>query len=302
MDDVYQLLLDMKQDMVCVKNDVSEIKTKLDNINTRMEDVETRTGALEENYISEQARLTDYMQHMQEVTSDFQQRMRQVEDQVNAHDDMLHPEFDPEKTIVAVRLPDDGSSVMSQATSLLVRGLGDHTTIVRTTRLNGHDDQPGIVKIELPTKDDKISILRKKSNLAVKSPYENTYLRSSQPHVARLQAANLRVIMDKVPALSDCRLTGNGRIVSSHDNRPPRYFYNTSRSRRDIPSDRHNRDHLSGFREQRSVPHDQPSSSSDQPSSPHDRRSPRDRRETDMEEEASTLGSQTQDAPPFIQH
>ena len=117
-----------------------------------------------------------------------------------------------------------------------------------------------------------------------------------------VQAANLRVIMDKVPALSDCRLTGNGRIVSSHDNRPPRYFYNTSRSRRDIPSDRHNRDHLSGFREQRSVPHDQPSSSSDQPSSPHDRRSPRDRRETDMEEEASTLDSQTQDAPPFIQH
>ena len=194
--------------------------------------------------------------------------------------------------LLAVRLPDDGSSVLSQATSLLVRGLGDHTTIVRTTRLNGHDDQPGIVKIEVPTKDDMISILRNKSNLAGKAPYENTYLRSSQPHVARFQAANLRVIMDKVPALSDCRLTGNGRIVSSHDNRPPRIFYNTSSSRRDIPSDRHNRDHLSGFRdkmsipcdqlvmprEQQSVPHDQPSSSIDQLSHPRDRRSPRNTR------------------------
>ena len=69
------------------------------------------------------------------------------------------------------------------------------------------------------------------------------------------------------------------------------------RDRMSIPRDR-----LVMPREQRSVPHDQPSSSSDQPSSPHDRRSPRDRRETDMEEEAFTLDSQRQDAPPFIQH
>ena len=61
-------------------------------------------------------------------------------------------------------------------------------------------------------------------------------------------------------------------------------------------------------REQQSVSHDhddQPSLSNranDQPSPPRNRRSPRDRRETDMEEEASTSDSQRQDAPPFIQH
>ena len=42
--------------------------------------------------------------------------------------------------------------------------------------------------------------------------------------------------MDKIPALSGYRLTGNGRIVSGEDdNRPNRTIYNSQRFRRETP-------------------------------------------------------------------
>ena len=236
MEDMYQLLLAMKLDITSVKNDVSDIKDKLDNVNARMEDIEHRTGALEENLTSEQQRITVLSDKHDDTSLELLRRIEQLEGMVTTHDKLLHPDYDPEKTLVAIRLPDDGSSIIAQTTALLEKGLADHTPIVRATRLPGRNELPGLVKIELPTREDKIRILRNKSNLSGKHPYEDTYLRSSQPHGERLQAANLRVMMDKIPELSNCMLTGNGRIIPAENQ--PRVFVNKQRYRRnDIQGD-----------------------------------------------------------------
>ena len=236
MDDIYQVLLNMREDMSIVKTDVTDIKNKLDNINTRMEDLEVRTATLEDNAGETKQRLDGLAVHVDSSVLDIQKRIDHIEHRLFEQDQLLHPEYDPDKTIVASRLPDDDRSTLLQASSLLEDGLGDHTPVVRAMHLQSRESNPGIVKIELPTKHDKIRILRKKSNLSGKSPYENTFLRSSQPHVERLQAANWRFVLEKIPTLSGCMVTGNGRLVSRDNQQAERVFYNSRRSQQ--PADR----------------------------------------------------------------
>ena len=112
------------------------------------------------------------------MSLDLTQRHENMEGMLIRHDKLLHPEFDPDITLVAIRLPESRGTVHEQASALLFNGMGDHTPIVRARRLHGCEHQLGIVKIELPTQDDQIRVLRKQSNLIGKEPYENTYLRS----------------------------------------------------------------------------------------------------------------------------
>jgi len=216
-DEIFRVLIQVRDDMAAVKNDITQIMLKLDIMNDRMELVESRVAALEDSQSAEEGRLTNLINHVDDLGMEITQRTAMMEGTLEEHGAILHPPYDPEKTIIAIKLPETNSSTMSEATALLNHGLGDHTQIVRATRLHGRNGQPGIVKIELPSKEDTIRILRKKSNLVGKSPYERTFLRSSQPHSGRVNASNIRLIMERIPAMSDLRLTADGRLVPANE-------------------------------------------------------------------------------------
>ena len=95
--------------------------------------------------------------------------------------------FDPETTVVVTNLADDGRSADIQSKDLLQEGLGIRDIpIVRSKRLGGRDQKPGIIKIEFSSLHDKIRVLRGKSNLVSKPSYKGVYIKSSNPHTERV--------------------------------------------------------------------------------------------------------------------
>jgi BMFP domain-containing protein YqiC len=127
--------------------------------------------------------------------------------------------FDPEVTIVAVNLNEEqGERLEEKISDLFHEGLGIRDIEPRRfTRLVGRYGKPGIVKIELGCKDDKINILRAKSQLKHSDEFRRVYLRSSQTHAERLMSLNFREILKEIPNGNNYRVSGNGKILKKED-------------------------------------------------------------------------------------
>ena len=243
--DIYVLLRCMQKENIktketyasCIeglRGDIVKLGTKIDNIHIRVEDIEYGTSKLEEDAGEIGVRCTDLITEVTSIRRELTDRMDCLEKQLQ---DQLNVEFEYDKTLVASYLEDDGRDVWQQATDLLEKGLGDVTPVIRALRLPSHNQNPGIVKIELPSKEDKTRILKKKSVLKGKEAYSGIYLRSSQPHTERLLISNVRSMFETIPVLKEqFNLTGNGRLVRrqqySHANNY-RVFTNSNWEKRD---------------------------------------------------------------------
>ena len=131
--------------------------------------------------------------------------------------------FDCDTTIIADNLafePDENLDAKAQ--ELIRRDLSLDIRVVRTTRMRappprttrrGDIVKPGLVKIQVPTLDDKIKILRQKRMLENSASHSRVSLRSSKPHNVRLMEQNFKVMFDMMDCKRDYMITGNGRIV-----------------------------------------------------------------------------------------
>ena len=183
--DVYTLVLEVQRDMKKVKQDINDINFKMDSMNERVGEMETRLARLEDNDTESERKLSEMSTRVTDNNTAIISMTSKVNDMDSTLSDfskLPKADYDPERTIVVTGLPDDGSLAVNQAKHLLVHGLGDHVEIVRALRIPSHSDKPGLLKIEVPGRDDKIRIHRKKSNLMVKDPYQKTFIRSSLPH------------------------------------------------------------------------------------------------------------------------
>ena len=131
--------------------------------------------------------------------------------------------YDPENTIVADNLAyEENEDLHRKVETMIRRDLALNIPVTRVLRLNprparstryGNVAKPGLVKIQVPTVDDKIKILREKKKLNNSPDFSCVYLRSSKSHTDRLMDQNFRTILDLIPTGKDYRLTGNGRLV-----------------------------------------------------------------------------------------
>jgi hypothetical protein len=123
--------------------------------------------------------------------------------------------FETEHTVVAINLKEEpGENIEEVVADLFNEGLGIRDIEpVQLLRLKGRDGKPGIVKIELPRKEDKIHVLRAKTKLKDSNEFKRVYLRSSMTHAERLIQYNFREILNELPNGSNYRIAGNGRII-----------------------------------------------------------------------------------------
>jgi len=78
--------------------------------------------------------------------------------------------------------------------------------------MQSRNNKPGIVKIKLPTRDEKIKALRLKRNL-MDNGYNGVYLRSSMSHTDRVAQPNLVSILRELPNGNKYHVTGNGKVI-----------------------------------------------------------------------------------------
>ncbi|XP_036072399.1 uncharacterized protein LOC118599991 [Oryzias melastigma] len=124
--------------------------------------------------------------------------------------------YDPDVSLVIVGLPQtDGEDLAAKVNELLREGLRCDPVpkLVATERVKPRGLQPGLVKVELETVQDKVAVLRLKYKLKDHDNYRRVYVSSAKSHAERLMDFNLRTLIREIPTAKNYFLAGNGRLV-----------------------------------------------------------------------------------------
>ena len=122
--------------------------------------------------------------------------------------------FDPDVTLVAINTPYfTGKDTFILAKHILQAVGSGEKEIVNTLRTEQWNGRNGILKIQLISRQDKIDVLRRKSNFKQSAEFKCVYLRSSKPHTERLLEVNLKTLLSEIPNGNQYRIAGNGRLV-----------------------------------------------------------------------------------------
>ena len=103
------------------------------------------------------------------------------------HDNSRKEAFDPEFTVIANNI----TKTVNEDTDIIVNQLIEEGTrtpnvqVVRTKRLVSRNHFPGLVKIELASVTDKVTVLRNNRNLAENHEFRHVFLRFSKPNAAQ---------------------------------------------------------------------------------------------------------------------
>ena len=152
---------------------------------------------------------------------DLENRMACFEERLESRPPASTPPYDPENTIIANGVvQDENEDVMQKAKEIVQDGLGlDSTTVVRATRVPSRGTQPGLMKIEFPDVNTKVTALRAKQRLQNYDENGRIFIRSAKSHVERIIEINFRMLLKELPNGNQFRITSNGRLVRKDD--PP---------------------------------------------------------------------------------
>ena len=128
--------------------------------------------------------------------------------------------FDPEVTVVVFGVRQyQNQEAMDVAQQIVNIALGlTLMPIVGAIRVGNRDGRPGVIKIELCSKEDKIEVLRNKNKLGNSDKFQKVFIRSSQSHTERLIELNFKTLLQEIPNRGQYRVTGNGRLVNKQNN------------------------------------------------------------------------------------
>ena len=194
-----------------IKRSVEKLYNKVDDINKRLEVLEG-TKAETDRQIQE-------IKTKQETFEGEIITVKTMVESLAEQDSPMKEPFDPEFTVIANNIPaTEHEDIDTTAERLIIDGTRTpDVQVVRTKRLVSRNQFPGLVKIELASVKDKISVLRNKKNLAENQEFRRVYLRSSKPHSDRIAEFNFKKLLRRLPNGSDFRIGGNGRIIHKND-------------------------------------------------------------------------------------
>lgn len=142
-------------------------------------------------------------------------RMERMEQKISAKE-AKKKSFDPVVSLIVVGLPQsEGEDLMAKVKDLLHVGFGCDTALfpAAVERVRARGDRPGLVKVELNSVQEKVAVLRKKSNLKDNNRFNKVYMSSAKSHAERLMELNFRTLICETAAGKDFYLTGNRGMV-----------------------------------------------------------------------------------------
>jgi hypothetical protein len=209
--DVFKALEDLRDDLKSWKSDLKKsISQQFENMNDSL------TKRLEQM----EQQMKD---HLELEAGKLEKKIELLEIRVGSIEerDYSNPikPFDPEMTVVGINLPEEPDEILTdKIADLLNIGLGIRDIEpLRIARLSGKNGKPGIIKMEMPRKEDKINVLRAKQKLKDSPDYRRVYLRSSLTHAERLIQLNFKEILQDLPNGGNYRITGHGRVIRNLD-------------------------------------------------------------------------------------
>ncbi len=123
------------------------------------------------------------------------------------------PLEDTDKCIIAFGLKSQSDAELLAVCQDLVGTISKDVRVAKCLRFRSRNEKPGLVKIALESKEQKIAILRGKRELLKTAKYKTIRLRSSQTHAERLNELNMRKMLNMIPRGDSFYVSASGRVL-----------------------------------------------------------------------------------------
>ena len=206
------MLGSMRADQLAIKSAISDIRQDHNSLKEYLDEkIDSMKGSLMKQLDKQ---FDTFKSQIDTGMARFGERIAQVEEQIA---NFKEPEYPIEKTCVVINLRErSNEDINKMCIDLVKKGMGlQNITPKRCKRLESRTDKPGVVKMELKSKEDKIDVLRAKENLSANG-YPRVYVRSSQTHEERVSRMNMQTILKELPNGKDFRITGHGKLVRNN--------------------------------------------------------------------------------------
>lgn len=179
----------------------AESKDIKDELHLEVAQVKNQIDAIEN-------KILDVEQSMTRELVTLKSRVEKVEEATNLS------EYHQDLTVIVTGLRyEENENVKEKAERLVEEGMGLDIGVVRAMRTPFKANKPGIVKIQLSKKEDKIRVLRNKGKLQEKDQYNRVFVRSSLSHAEHMAQINTQTILKELGLDSKYRMAGSGRLV-----------------------------------------------------------------------------------------
>lgn len=215
---------DLKQGQNSLKK---SLESRIDRLRSDIErSIDTKLSAFKNDVYLDIGRLETRIEQMEnewkrfvEVASDRPVPMTTTSANVDSPDDALRS---VDNCVIIHGIPYEEGENLPAKVSDLFKALGpevqQQVTIVAMKRLNQRKrGKDPLVKVALKTIDEKIAILKAKSNLKTYPRYSTVWLRKSETHAERLLRLNMKKLLDTLPNGKDYGFTGSGRLMKKSE-------------------------------------------------------------------------------------
>lgn len=217
-----------------VKQDTnrSALESKIDRMKNELtEDIEKKIQSLRNDITQELSQESERLDSVFRTVQSLQGRLESLESNqsnTTAHMDTgnsngahtFRPNYgdDSDISVIVSGLPPllDGETLLQKANDIIT-ALGlevdQNVQVMSTVRFRMRDPvRPGLVKITLRNRDEKINVLRNKMKLKTSQTFSEVYIKSYKSHAERLIELNARAILRQLPQGRNFRVDANGRI------------------------------------------------------------------------------------------
>ena len=230
-------LAGVKADIASVKTDVETLKLSVDSIEERVENKidqlkDQLKGSLTSYIDSEIATAkTEVRTEIEEqiddkileldidTIMDKQAAMQREIDELRA---LVDGPYNPDRSVVIYGLRIGVDETLDAKVDWLMRDilqLEFDPKIYEKTESRG-DDRPGVIKMELRSKWEKIAMLKAKRKCLDHDSSKNVIIRSCDSHDSRVSKINARFFLNKLPDGKDYIITSHG-LIRKKDNPNP---------------------------------------------------------------------------------
>lgn len=193
-------------DMPLIESDEVMDKDKMQAILTALEELKVGQATLKNEILAE-------------IAGTLDRKLEPVYQRIEALEQMVMKEFDPERSVVISKLQvidgDIQKSVEEMILSLNLEGI----EVKRVQKLGEQGGRPPLIEAEMKNSEQKVKLLQKKQSLKNIDGHENVYIRSSHSHADRTHQTNLMTLINNIPGIDKSKfmLAGNGRLMAKDD-------------------------------------------------------------------------------------
>ena len=204
-----------------------ECKKIEDRMRQEINAVKTSVSAVEASVTTLQQNVTKAQQDVISLDT----RLKTVEDALAAGGAIVR-DYDPEVTVIVTSVSYSDTEDVKQKCQEIIDHVRAKATpplgpipVVNAVRTPMRNGKPGVIKLQLPSRENKIDILKNKKSLSDHTTYSRAFIRGSHSHTERLIHLNTNTLLNELGLADRYRMTGNGRLAlkqpTDQQNGPP---------------------------------------------------------------------------------